>query len=188
MAVNPLTSFRPTGVTTDRTLAASPFMVLQRQMNRLLEDVFGPDASGFGPAVDPARGILSPRLELTETAQDIRLAAELPGVKEQDIEVSLEDDVLTLRAEKKAERKDERENTHFTERSFGVFQRSMQLPFKADPDAVNAAFEHGVLTITVPKPKAAEQQRRRIEVRGASRAAESPQAAGNNATRPEAAE
>ncbi len=91
----------------------------------------------------------------------------MPGVKEQDIEVALDDRVLTLRAEKKVERKDERENTHFTERSYGVFQRSLQLPFQVNPDEVNAAFENGVLTIAVPKPKEREQ-RRKIEVRSGS--------------------
>jgi HSP20 family protein len=166
MAYNPITQFRPTPLA-DRGLGASPFTVLQRQMNRLFEDVFGPEAGLFPQAAEPARGMLSPRVELTETETDLRIVAELPGVKEQDIEVSLDDNVLSLRAEKKAERKDERENTHFTERSYGMFQRSLQLPFKVNPDEVNAAFEQGVLTITVPKPKEREQ-RRKIEVRSAS--------------------
>jgi HSP20 family protein len=166
MAYNPITQFRP-GSLADRGLGASPFTVLQRQMNRLFEDVFGPEAGLFPQAAEPVRGLLSPRVEVTETDTDVRVIAELPGVKEPDIEVSLDNDVLSLRAEKKVERKDERENTHFTERSYGVFQRSLQLPFKVNPDEVNAAFEHGVLTITVPKPKEREQ-RRKIEVRGTS--------------------
>jgi HSP20 family protein len=166
MAYNPITQFRP-GSLIDRGPGASPFTVLQRQMNRLFEDAFGPEAGLFPQAAEPARGMLSPRVEVTETETDLRVIAELPGVKEPDIEVSLDNDVLSLRAEKKVERKDERENTHFTERSYGVFQRSLQLPFKVNPDEVNAAFEHGVLTITVPKPKEREQ-RRKIEVRGTS--------------------
>jgi HSP20 family protein len=166
MAYNPITQFRP-GSLVDRGLGASPFTVLQRQMNRLFEDAFGPEAGLFPQASEPVRGLLSPRVEVTETDTDVRVIAELPGVKEPDIEVSLDNDVLSLRAEKKVERKDERENTHFTERSYGVFQRSLQLPFKVNPDEVNAAFEHGVLTITVPKPKEREQ-RRKIEVRGTS--------------------
>src|SRR3954468_14887241 len=166
MAYNPITQFRP-GSLVDRGLGTSPFTVLQRQMNRLFEDAFGPEAGLFPQAAEPARGILSPRVEVTETETDLRVIAELPGVKEQDIEVSLDDNVLSLRAEKKAERKEEKENTHFTERSYGMFQRSLQLPFTVNPDEVNAAFEHGVLTITVPKPKGREQ-RRKIEVRGAS--------------------
>jgi HSP20 family protein len=166
MAQTPTTQLRPTSIA-DSGFAASPFLVLQRQMNRLLEDVFGPDTSRLTQPADPMRGILSPRIELTETETELRVIAELPGVKEQDIEVALDDGVLTLRAEKKTERKDERENTHFTERSFGMFQRSLQLPFQINPDEVNAAFEQGVLTITMPKPKGRES-RRKIEVRGAS--------------------
>jgi len=187
MAQNPISQFRPAALA-DRGIATSPFLVLQRQMNRLLEDVFGPDTN-FAPQVPEAvRGILSPRIELTETETDLRFIAELPGVKEQEIELSLDEGVLTLRAEKKAERKDERENTHFTERSFGIFQRSLQLPFHVDPDEVNAAFEHGVLTISIPKPKGREQKRR-IEVRGSSQKpqAEVPPISGNGGSRPEAA-
>ena len=106
-------------------------------------------------------------------------------MKEQEIEVSLDDGILTLRAEKKLERKDERENTHFTERSFGVFQRSLQLPFQVNPDEVNAAFDNGVLTITLPKPKGRDQKRK-IEVRGASsRPGEGSPAASNGGGRPE---
>jgi HSP20 family protein len=167
--------------------AASPFLVLQRQMNRLLEDVFGPDTNRSPQTAEPARGILSPRIEVSETETDLRIIAELPGVKEQDIEVALDDGVLTLRAEKKTERKEERENTHFTERSYGVFQRSLQLPFQVNPDEVNAAFEQGVLTITMPKPKGREQ-RRKIEVRSASRQSQpaAPQSGGNGGGRPEA--
>ena len=167
MAHNPVSQFRPATLA-DRGFAASPFLVLQRQMNRLLEDVFGPETGVPGQAPDPARGILSPRIELTETDTELRLIAELPGVKEQEIELSVDDGVLTLRAEKKSERKHERENTHFTERSYGIFLRSLQLPFQVDPDEVNAAFDNGVLTITLPKPKGRDQ-RRKIEVRGAPR-------------------
>jgi HSP20 family protein len=166
MAYNPITQFRP-GSLVDRGIGTSPFTVLQRQMNRLFEDVFGPEGSPFPQAPEPLRGVLSPRVEVTETENDLRIVAELPGVKEQDIEVAMDDGVLTLRAEKRVERKDERENTHFTERSYGVFQRSLQLPFPVNPDEVNAGFENGVLTITVPKPKEREQ-RRKIEVRGTS--------------------
>jgi HSP20 family protein len=166
MAYNPITQFRP-GSLTERGMGASPFNVLQRQMNRLFEDVFGPEGTLFPQAPEPVRGLLSPRVEVTETENEVRVIAEIPGVKEQDIEVSLDDGVLSLRAEKKAERKDEKENTHFTERSYGMFQRSLQLPFPVNPDEVNAAFENGVLTIAVPKPKGREQ-RRKIEVRSGS--------------------
>ena len=161
MAQNPISQYRPYSMLE----RGSPFHVLQRQMNRLLEDVFGPESGGFPQAPEEMRGVLSPRVELTEGEAEWRVTAELPGVKEQEIEVSLDGDLLTLRAEKKAEKREDKENTHFTERSFGMFQRALRLPFVANPDEVKASLVSGVLTITVPKPKD-QEQKRRIEVRG----------------------
>lgn len=160
MANNPLTWYRPTSM-----LARSPFTDFQRQMNRLMEDAFG-DFGSFPEVPEDVRGVLSPKVELTEGEKDYRLTAELPGVDEKDIEVNLEGDFLTLKAEKKAEKKEDKDNTHFTERSYGMFQRSMRLPFVADPDAVSAGFEKGVLTVVVPKPAGGEAKKR-IEVKGA---------------------
>jgi len=74
--------------------------------------------------------------------------------------VSLDDDVLTIRGEKKFERTEERENTHFTERAFGVFQRSVRLPWHVEPDQVKANLTNGVLTITLPRPKEQDKTRK----------------------------
>jgi HSP20 family protein len=84
---------------------------------------------------------------------------ELPGVTEQDIDLSLDQDVLTIRGEKKFEQSEggEREAFHFMERSYGAFQRSIRLPGPLDPEQVQASFENGVLQITLPK---AQQQER----------------------------
>lgn len=73
------------------------------------------------------------------------------------------DDILMIRGEKKFERKDEKENFHFVERSFGTFQRAVQLPSAVDPEKVQATFENGVLTVTLPK-NAQQQRSRRIQV------------------------
>jgi HSP20 family protein len=106
---------------------------------------------------------------VSETDKEIRITAELPGVTEQDIDVSLDDDVLTIRGEKKFERKDDKENFHFVERSYGTFQRSLRLPFPVDPDQVQASFENGVLTVTVPKTGRQERSRRiQLQGRGAT--------------------
>ncbi len=78
MAYNPISQFRP-GSLVDRGLGTSPFTVLQRQMNRLFEDVFGPEAGQFPQAPDPVRGVLSPRVEVTETESDLRVIAECPA-------------------------------------------------------------------------------------------------------------
>ena len=104
-------------------------------------------------------------MNVSETEKEIRITAELPGVTEQDIDVSLDDDVLTIRGEKKFERTDDKENFHFVERSYGTFQRSLRLPFPVDPEQVQASFENGVLTVTVPKTGQQERSRR-IQVQG----------------------
>ena len=103
-------------------------------------------------------------MDVSETETELRLSAELPGVEEGDVEVTLNDDVLTIRGEKKFERVDERENFHFVERSYGTFQRSLRIPYPVNPDEVQASFERGVLTVILPKAKQ-EEKSRRIEVR-----------------------
>jgi HSP20 family protein len=109
--------------------------------------------------------VINASMDLAETDKEIRITAELPGVSEQDVEVMLHDDVLTIRGEKKLEQKDEKEDYHFVERSYGRFQRSIRLPFPVDPEQVKARFENGVLTVTVPKSERQERSRR-IPVQG----------------------
>jgi HSP20 family protein len=106
-------------------------------------------------------------MNVSETENEIHVAAELPGVREEDIDVSLNDDILTIRGEKRFERQDEKENFHVVERSFGTFQRSIRLPFPVDPEQVQARFDNGVLMVTMPKT-AQQQRTKRIQVqRGA---------------------
>jgi HSP20 family protein len=108
-------------------------------------------------------------VDVAETDKEIRVCAELPGVDEKDIEVSLDGDLLTLRGEKKFEQEkgDEKTNYHLVERGYGRFQRSLRLPFQANPDEVKASFQNGVLTVTVPK-SAQQARSRRIQIQGAS--------------------
>ena len=109
--------------------------------------------------------LLAPHMDVSETDKEVRIQAELPGVSENDIDVSLHEDVLTIRAEKKQERKEEREGVHFSERAFGTFQRSLRLPFQLNPDQVQARFVNGVLSVTMPKTQPQERSRR-IQVQG----------------------
>ncbi|QFU16930.1 Hsp20/alpha crystallin family protein [Microvirga thermotolerans] len=144
-----------------------PFLSLHREMNRLFDDVL----RGTGLPATGSQGqggvgnFVNASMNVSETEKEIRITAELPGVTEQDIDVSLDDDVLTIRGEKKFERSDEKENFHFVERSYGTFQRSVRLPFPVDPEQVRAHFENGVLTVTLPKT-AQQERSRRIQVQG----------------------
>ena len=164
MARNPMTPFRPGG----GMFPGDPFLSLHREMNRLFDDVFRgtslPTASGSQGQGDVGT-FVNASMNVSETDKEIRITAELPGVTEQDIDVSLDDDVLTIRGEKKFERKDDKENFHFVERSYGTFQRSLRLPYAVESEQVRASFENGVLTVTVPKTERQERSRR-IQVQG----------------------
>jgi HSP20 family protein len=145
-----------------------PFLSLHREMNRLFDDAF----RGIGlPAATGSQGqgdvgtFVHASMNASETDKEIRITAELPGVTEQDIDVSLDDDVLTIRGEKRFERTDEKENFHFVECSYGTFQRSVRLPFPVDPGQVHASFENGVFTVTLPKSQRQERSWR-IQVQG----------------------
>jgi HSP20 family protein len=164
MARNPMTPFRPGG----GLFPGDPFLSLHREMNRLFDDVFRgaalPAASGSQGQGDVG-AFVNASMNVSETDKEFRITAEPPGVTEQDIAVSLDDDVLTIRGEKKFERKDDKENFHFVERSYGTFQRSLRLPYAVESEQVRASFENGVLTVTVPKTERQERSRR-IQVQG----------------------
>lgn len=151
-----------------------PFLSLHREMNRLFDDAL----RGFDPSAGTG-GALAPRMNVSETAEAIRVEVELPGVSEQDVYVELADDVLTIRGDKRTQREDA--HHHVVERSSGAFSRSVRLPFAARPDQVQASFEHGVLTVTLPK-SAAETRVHRIRVRATGSTAQSGQAGDNQGT------
>jgi len=124
------------------TGGSDPFLTLHREMNRLFDDVLrGGSVSSGGQGGSQGGMLLAPHMDVSETDKELRIQAELPGVSENDIDISLNEDVLTIRAEKKQERKEEREGMHFSERAFGTFQRSLRLAFQVNPDQVQARFE-----------------------------------------------
>jgi HSP20 family protein len=158
MARQPMSPYR-TGGLAERGMGADPFLSLHREVNRLFDDAF----RGYGPQAGAAQGggnLIPAHIDVSETEGEFRVRAELPGVTEQDVDVTLDDDVLTIRGEKRLERKDEKESYHVVERSYGTFQRSLRLPYAVDPEQVRASFEHGVLTVTLPKTKQQERTRR----------------------------
>jgi HSP20 family protein len=141
---------------------ANPFLTLHREMNRLFDDVFSRfDATApsfFSPM--PAW----PKVEVAETENGIRVAAELPGMDEKDVEVSVIDNVLTIRGERKAHI-DDRER-HFSERYYGRFERVIPLPFEVEDERAEASFDNGVLTVTLPKSPRAKAKMKRIAITG----------------------
>ncbi len=137
-----------------------PILSLHREVNRLFDDVFrGFAAPAFGGS---ERGVAWPNVEVGETEKDIRVTAELPGLDEKDVDISLEDGVLTLRGEKRSDVEDK--DRGYSERSYGRFERRIGLPKGIDRDKVGATFRNGVLTVTLPKTEAANENVRRIPV------------------------
>jgi len=162
MARSDLTPFR-LGDLMERRWGGDPFMSMYRDMSRLMEDAF----RGL-PLSGAAGMVATPRMDICETSDEIRIETDLPGVSAKDLEVRLDDDVLTIQGERQSERRDgDGDNYHVMERSMGAFQRSMRLPFQVDPGQVKAHFDNGVLTIVLPK-SAQQQISRRIEVRSGS--------------------
>ncbi len=149
----------------DVARAGDPFLSLQREMNRLFDDAFGgylTPARGNGG--DGARQLI-PSVDVKETDKAIEIEAELPGVEEKDVQVTLEDKVLTIKGEKKAEKEETKKDYYSCERSYGSFLRSFELPANVDAGKVDATFSKGVLKVTVPKVVAA--QPKKIEVKTA---------------------
>lgn len=134
-----------------------PFALFRTEVDRLFEDFFAP-ARGF------AGFDFTPALDVSETEKEIRLTADLPGVDEKDVEISLDGDVLTLKGEKREERKEDGENRRLFERSYGVFERSIRLPFAPTDEACKATFKNGVLTVAIAKPATAATASKRIPI------------------------
>lgn len=109
----------------------------------------------------------APRAEAKAGDAQYEITMELPGVAEEDIDVALHDGVLTVKGEKRSERKEEGEGYFFSEREYGRFQRTFRLPADARPDGVGADFSNGVLKITVPKIAEAKAQAKKIKVNAA---------------------
>jgi HSP20 family protein len=133
---------------------------LQNEMNRLFSAAFDAPAGGNGGARR-----WTPAMDLVETDEHFVLRADLPGMSESDVNIELEDNVLTVSGERKAEHEEKSEGFYRVERSFGSFARSLTLPKGVDPEAVTAAFEKGVLEVRVPKPE--RRKPRKIAISGA---------------------
>ena len=147
----------------------SPFLTLHREMNRLFDDVFNRFDSGMPSVFGRLPGWSSgswPSLEVNASDNEIRVSAELPGMDEKDIELLVDQDVLTIRGEKKSETEDK--GRHFSERYYGRFERSIALPFEVEEDKAEASFKNGVLTVTLPKSAKAQDTAKRIAINGRS--------------------
>ena len=131
---------------------------LQGDMNRLFDRFFEGGRTANGST---ARRWI-PAMDLVETEDHLVLRGDLPGMTEDDVDIEIKDNVLTVSGERKSESEDKREGYHRVERSFGSFSRSLTLPQGIDPERVDAKFENGVLEVQIPKPAEAKPTRVQI--------------------------
>jgi HSP20 family protein len=132
---------------------------LQTEMNRLFNTfVDSPLPNGGG--VSQRRWL--PPMDLVETENDFVLRADLPGLSENDVNIELEDNVLTISGERKSEHEERKEGFHRVERASGSFARSLTLPEGVKPEAIKANFDRGVLEVHIPKPE--ERKPRKVEI------------------------
>jgi HSP20 family protein len=127
-------------------------------MNRLFNTFFDTPGPNGGQTV---RRWLPP-MDLVETEDDFVLKADLPGLSEQDVNIELEDNVLTISGERKSEHEERREGVHRVERAAGSFTRSLTLPDGVDPESIKASFDRGVLEVRIPKPE--QRKPRKVEI------------------------
>lgn len=142
----------------------NPFAMMQREMNRMF-DTFT-QTWGFGAFPQVSTGTFMPRLDVIENEKAFTVTAELPGMNENEIDLSLSGDTLTIRGEKKEEQENKGKNYYYSERSYGSFMRSIPLPRQIDSNKVSANFKKGLLTITLPKAAEAVEETKKIAVKG----------------------
>lgn len=147
-----------------RRAEENPFLVLHREMNRMFDDFFrGSDLSPF----EPGRVLetFSPSVDIREGENEITVKAELPGMDEKDIEVSLTDNGLTIKGEKRAEKEEKGKDYWRRETSYGSFHRVIPLPAGLNADKVDARFKNGVLSVTLPRLEAAKAKEKKIAIK-----------------------
>ena len=139
---------------------------LRSEMNRMFDEFFDRPI-GFRSMLSERdfSGAFSPKLDVTETDKALVISAELPGLEPDDIDISLDRDVLKISGEKRAEKEEKGAQFYRVERSFGSFYRSIPLPSEVETDKIDATFKRGVLKVNLPKTKKAKEQGKRITVR-----------------------
>jgi len=137
------------------------FSALQERMNRLFEDLLPSTRKG---KEELNAGTFYPAVDIYEEDKEIILKAELPGIKKNDVQIEINDGVLTLRGERKFEKEDKKGNYHRIERGYGSFHRSFTLSTTIDRDKIKAHYKNGILEVTLPKTEEAKPKSIPIEV------------------------
>ena len=136
--------------------------VFDRDFDRFFDDVFG----GRRAVSRPVSRVFAPKIDISETETSLQFSAELPGIGKDDVEIVLDGDRLTIKGEKKTERKegDGDSGYRLRERTYGAFQRSFRLPDRVDLEKIDAVFDNGVLTVSLAKKA---EQTKKVEIKSA---------------------
>lgn len=134
----------------------------QREMNRLFDNFF---RSGMSEDTSTTMSVWTPAVDIAEFDNEYRVKVELPGVNKNDVRITLESNILTIKGEKKQEKESKGQETHRIERVYGAFQRSFTLPTTVQADRIDAVFNDGVLTVTLPKAEEAKPKQIEVKVK-----------------------
>lgn len=138
---------------------ASEFTTMQHEIDRMFDRFRG------GVVDDNATSTWLPAVDIVEKANGYLVSVELPGVDKKDVKITVQNDVLTVRGEKKQESEKTGENYHRVERSYGIFQRSFTLPTSVKNSQIEASYDNGVLTISLPKAEEAKPKEIEVQVK-----------------------
>ncbi len=141
----------------------SPFYSLQKEINRIFDNFFNEltPSRFFGDSF----GSFVPSVDVKEKDDEFVVTVELPGMDAKDVDISISDDILTLRGEKKEEKEEKEGNYYRRECSYGSFHRDIPLPAEVEPDKVEAEFKRGVLTVHLPKKPESQRKAKKIQVK-----------------------
>jgi HSP20 family protein len=142
---------------------------IERSMERMFKDFFREPRFNFGWPMELRTPVTElslevPKVEIYEDKNDVVVKAELPGMKKEDLDISFQGDILTIRGEKKSEQKEERKGYYYSERSYGAIERSIEIPEKIVPDKIRASFKDGVLEVRLEKSEEAKKRETKIKV------------------------
>lgn len=162
MALRDLTPWRSQSLR-EKLSDDNPFAAIHNEMDRMLANFFDEDR---WPALTSGHR-MAVRWDVSETDNAVKISADLPGLTEKDIEVTLADGVLTIKGERKSEKETEDKDTHYhrVERSYGSFERAMSLPSDVDEAKISADFKNGVLELVLPKKPEAKKKAKKIQVK-----------------------
>ena len=138
---------------------------MEREMERMFGDFFGRPLLGFKwPERLREIGVREPAIEVYEEKDDVVVKAEIPGIKKEELDVNVTDDLLTIKGEKKKEEEVKEKGYYYSERSYGSFERSVQIPRAVHADKARASFKDGILEVRLPKTEEAKRKEVKLKV------------------------